>query len=158
MNFIDGEQIEALLDIKDCIGLMRETLIELAEGRAQQVLRTVLPLEGGNMLGIMPAVIGAKNIAGASAARRAEERFEGLGSLVGFVGKVAAELSEQADLRVSRYFPGRVYVGGITLDAGSYSVTVNYYGNRGSIISSEKQENVLVQANKLNLVEFICLW
>jgi len=61
-------------------------LIELAEGNAQQVLRTVLPLEGGNMLGIMPAVVGAKNIAGAKIITVCPGNFQkGLASHQGLV-------------------------------------------------------------------------
>jgi len=64
MIFIDGKQVEALLDMESCIGLMRETLVDLAEGRALQVLRMLLPLEGGNLLGVMPGAILPKNVAG----------------------------------------------------------------------------------------------
>jgi len=64
MKFIEKKQVEALLDMKTCIGLMRETLIDLAEGRALQVLRMLMPIEGGNILGVMPAAILSKNLAG----------------------------------------------------------------------------------------------
>jgi hypothetical protein len=76
--------------------------------------------------------------------------------LVGVVGKVSNELTEQADLRASRYFPGAAYVGGITLEPGVYSFTVNYYGNRG-LLESVKKQNVRIDANRLNLVEVVCL-
>ena len=98
----------------------------------------------------------SKALAGAGAAMAVEEKAEGWGSVVGAVGRVAADLSEQADLRISRYFPGSAHVGGINLDPGVYSITVNYYGPLG-LIASDKQDNIIVQANKLNLAEFICL-
>jgi hypothetical protein len=47
-------------------------------------------------------------------------------------------------------------VGGINLEPGIYTVTVNYYGNRG-LVRSETQDNVRVMENKLNLKEFVCL-
>ena len=98
----------------------------------------------------------AKTIASAGAAKAAEERAEGLGFVIGLLGKIASDVSEQADLRMSRYFPGRAYVGGINLDPGIYSMTVNYYGNRG-LIASDQESNVLVEAGKLNLMKFVCL-
>jgi hypothetical protein len=70
--------------------------------------------------------------------------------------QVGTELSEQADLRLSRYFPAKAYIGGITLEPGTYSFSINYYAANGRIISSEKK-TMDIQANKLNLVEAICL-
>ncbi|MCL2006664.1 MAG: ornithine cyclodeaminase family protein [Treponema sp.] len=64
MKFFDSTQVEALLDMEGCIKLMKETLIDLTEGRATQILRTVIPLGGGNLLGLMPSSISSKNLAG----------------------------------------------------------------------------------------------
>jgi ornithine cyclodeaminase len=64
MKFIDREQVEALLDMKSCIVLMRKALIDLAEGNAKQALRMAMPLGGGNFLGLMPSSMASKNIAG----------------------------------------------------------------------------------------------
>jgi hypothetical protein len=80
----------------------------------------------------------------------------GWGSLFSFIGRIAADISERADVRMSRYFPGYAYVGAINLEPGVYSLTVNYYGPDG-LIGSGRQENVLVEAGKLNLTEFVCL-
>jgi hypothetical protein len=71
--------------------------------------------------------------------------------------QVMAEATEQADLRVSRYFPGKAYVGGITLDPGVYSVTVNYYAGNGRLIAAYSQGQVEIRANVLNLTEAVCL-
>jgi hypothetical protein len=68
-----------------------------------------------------------------------------------------AEATERADLRISRYFPGKAYVGGITLDPGRYSVTVNYYAANGRLIASYSQEPVEIRANAVNLTEAVCL-
>ncbi|MDR2634264.1 MAG: hypothetical protein LBC51_11695 [Treponema sp.] len=70
--------------------------------------------------------------------------------------QVFAEASEQADLRLSRYFPAKAYVGGITLDPGTYAFTTYYYGANGKRLASF--ENTLtVRADRLNLVEVVCL-
>ncbi|MDR0525756.1 MAG: hypothetical protein LBG90_07790 [Spirochaetaceae bacterium] len=71
--------------------------------------------------------------------------------------QVLAETSEQADLRISRYFPGKVYIGGLTVDPGVYSVTVNYYAKNGALLASFTQEKMYIRENKLNLMETVCL-
>jgi hypothetical protein len=76
--------------------------------------------------------------------------------LVGAIGKVSNELSEQADLRASRYFPGTAYVGGVTLEPGVYSFTVNYYGD-GGLLESVRKQNVRIDAGRLNMAEAVCL-
>jgi hypothetical protein len=70
--------------------------------------------------------------------------------------QIFAEASEKADLRISRYFPAKAYVGGITLDPGLYSYSIIYYsGNR--VVDSYRQENVPLRAGGLNLAEAACL-
>ena len=77
-----------------------------------------------------------------------------LGSLA---GQVAAEASEQADLRMSRYIPAMAYVGGITVDPGIYDIQVTYYSQSGSVLARYAREDVLIESGALNLQEFICL-
>jgi hypothetical protein len=67
-----------------------------------------------------------------------------------------AEASEKADLRISRYFPAKAYVGGITLDPGLYSYSIIYYSG-GKVVDSYRQENVQIRAGALNLAEAACL-
>ncbi len=71
--------------------------------------------------------------------------------------QIYAEASEQADLRMSRYFPSQALVGGINLAPGSYSFTVNYYDSANRLVQSRRFENVEVKAKKLNLVEAVCI-
>jgi hypothetical protein len=92
----------------------------------------------------------------AGLAKTAEEREEGLGVLVGALGAAASAVSEQADVRIARYFPSYAHVGGINLDPGIYSVRVNYRGTAG-LVGTEIRENVRVSEGRLNLTEFICL-
>jgi hypothetical protein len=91
----------------------------------------------------------------------ASDRAEGRAGLLLFILSVGAqamaEVTERADLRVSRYFPGKAYVGGITLDPGVYSVTVNYYAGNGRLIAAYSREPVEIRANTLNLTEAACL-
>jgi hypothetical protein len=97
-----------------------------------------------------------KASASAGFANVAEEKAEGLGAFVGLLGRAVSEATEKADTRASRYFPACAFVGGINLEPGIYSVTINYYGTNG-LIGTSRQENLLVRENNLNLTEFICL-
>jgi hypothetical protein len=95
-------------------------------------------------------------VADITAVETTRKRGEGAGLLVALAARTAMDISERADTRMSRYIPGRAYIGGINLDPGTYSVIINYYhGN--SIISSEKYNDVIVKQNGLNLLESVNL-
>jgi hypothetical protein len=65
--------------------------------------------------------------------------------------KAALNASEGADLRMGKYLPGKAFVGGINLDPGSYTVTVQF-------ASGVKEEiQVDVKADGLNLIDAVCL-
>jgi hypothetical protein len=95
--------------------------------------------------------VAVKAIAGEVAAQAAEKAAGGYGSLVSFGSKLVADASESADIRLSRYIPGKAYVGGITLDPGSYDVTFTF-SNGDTVV-----ETIDVKAGKTNLVEAVNL-
>ncbi|MDR1278440.1 MAG: hypothetical protein LBK02_06790 [Treponema sp.] len=65
----------------------------------------------------------------------------------GLGAKKIADVSEKADIRAGRYLPGKAFVGGITLDPGSYDVTFTF-SNGDTVVKT-----INVAANKTNLVE-----
>ena len=71
--------------------------------------------------------------------------------------QIYAEASEQADLRMSRYFPSKASVAGINLDPGVYSYNVEYYDLSGTLIHSSRFLDQNIRANALNLSEVICI-
>ena len=77
--------------------------------------------------------------------------------MLGLISSVATEFSERADVRTSRYFPARASVAGITLDPGTYTLSVNYYGSNGTLVAAQRAEQFVIAADKLNLVESVCL-
>jgi len=91
----------------------------------------------------------------ATLAHVAGKNNEGLGGLVGIIGLIFTAASENADTRLSRYFPNHALVGGINLNPGIYNVMVNFYGSGGIVYSERKEVNV--RERGLNLEEFICL-
>ncbi|MDR0568456.1 MAG: hypothetical protein LBG87_04555 [Spirochaetaceae bacterium] len=105
----------------------------------------------GSLKGVTSSVLGA-------AAEEMDNSAAGLAlSILSLGAQVFAEASEQADLRGSRYFPAKVYVGGITVDPGVYSVTINYYAKNGALLASFTEDQIHIRENKLNLVEAVCL-
>jgi hypothetical protein len=99
--------------------------------------------------------------AGSSVMGAAANDVDGISGLVlglsSIAAQVYAEASEQADLRVSRYFPARAYVGGINLPPGRYSFSIKYYNRYGKEIASIRHEGMNISENKLNLVQAVCL-
>lgn len=77
--------------------------------------------------------------------------------LLSLGSQVLAETSEQADLRMSRYYPAKALVGGITLAPGIYSFTVNYYNVSKKLVHSVRFKDVNVKTGELNLLEAICI-
>jgi hypothetical protein len=77
--------------------------------------------------------------------------------LGGIFAQIFAEASERADLRSSRYFPAKAYIAGVTLKAGTYNFSINYYNARGNIIGTFEHKNTTVALGELNLIEAYCL-
>jgi len=78
------------------------------------------------------------------------------GLAAAIAGKAAADATEKADIRMSRYIPDKAYIGGINLDPGTYNITVHYYsGSR--IVAKDERRGVMVRANAANLIETISL-
>jgi hypothetical protein len=77
-------------------------------------------------------------------------------SILSLGTQIFAEASEHADLRVSRYFPGKAYVGALNVKPGTYSFSVHYYA--GSMVAATRRfEDIVIQQNILNLMEVVCL-
>lgn len=64
MQFFDKNQVNELLDMAGCIGLMRDTLADYSSGKTIQVLRTAMPLAPKKILGMMPSANTNLGIAG----------------------------------------------------------------------------------------------
>jgi hypothetical protein len=92
-----------------------------------------------------------------SAANESEGNTSLVFSILSLGNKIFSEASERADLRISRFFPARAWVGGLNLPPGVYSFTVNYLDSQGKVIASFREEDIDVRENKLNLKEEICL-
>ncbi|MBP3965326.1 ornithine cyclodeaminase family protein [Paenibacillus lignilyticus] len=65
MLVITQNEVKELLTMQDCIGIMEEVLADLATGQAVQSLRSVVPVRGGNLMGLMPAYLKREEKVGA---------------------------------------------------------------------------------------------
>jgi hypothetical protein len=92
----------------------------------------------------------------AAAERRDDNTRLALG-ILGILTQIFAEATEQADLRMSRYFPARAWAGGINLEPGVYSFQVNYYGHSGRPLVSLRFDDMEIREGALNLTEAVCL-
>jgi len=76
-------------------------------------------------------------------------------ALAGLTAQAAADAGEKADIRTSRFFPSKAWVTGVTLDPGTYTITVIFYSG-GAALKQDEYE-LEIKTNVLNLVESFCL-
>lgn len=98
-----------------------------------------------------------KGIAGQRAGQAMREAGSGslFGMAAGLAGSIATDIaldaSEQADLRISRYFPAYAHVGEWDLPAGEYEIAVEYYQGT-SRVHVDQIGTVKVDRNSPNLI------
>jgi len=95
---------------------------------------------------------------GLFAAKRKQEMEKQIDNpLLGFAARLATDLAvdatENADLRLSRFFPGKASVSSIKLSTGVHSVEIQYYGRNGQVLYSDNIGEVNISPDKLNFVE-----
>jgi uncharacterized protein len=66
---------------------------------------------------------------------------------------VGSDISENADLRCSRFLPGKIYVGDFELPPGQYNIRIDYLDSYGAVIKSDTISDYKVGRNKLNLLK-----
>jgi hypothetical protein len=77
----------------------------------------------------------------------------GWGELTRAITGAVVDISENADLRLSRYFPAKALVGEYLLDPGSYHLVIRYYSLDGRLLHSDDKGSINVGADSLNLYE-----
>ena len=96
-------------------------------------------------------------IKGLAAEQAKQEMTKNMDSGLGFFTRLAADLlvdqTENADLRVSRFFPSEVAIREIHLDEGTYTVRIKYYGTGGRLLHTDERTDLHLKANQLNVLE-----
>ncbi|MGE0045537.1 MAG: ornithine cyclodeaminase family protein [Hyphomonadaceae bacterium] len=86
MRFIDRGEVARRLTYEVCIPIVRAAMIALSRGETKQVLRSIVPLTDGRMLGVMPGAMGPHSVFGAKLISVFSENFsKGLPSHQGVV-------------------------------------------------------------------------
>lgn len=65
MLVINQNEVQQLLSMASCIHIMEQVLIDLANGKAVQHLRSVFPIQKGNVMGLMPGYLQNQSVTGA---------------------------------------------------------------------------------------------
>ena len=65
LKYMTEKEVNSLLDMKTCIGLMNNVFTAFAEGKMENKLRSVFPVDAGKVFGIMPAIIPTEDVCGA---------------------------------------------------------------------------------------------
>lgn len=80
-----------------------------------------------------------------------------IASIFGLFGQLATEVTERADVRVSRYFPGAAHTGSMILPPGVYDLQIDFCSAKGIALSSVRIEDFAAKSgNALNLAESCC--
>jgi hypothetical protein len=80
-----------------------------------------------------------------------------LGLLAGFTTDVAVDVSENADLRISRFFPGYASIADLELPPGEYQIVVQYFDRYNNIVHQNDLGKVNINPGQLNILESFCL-
>ena len=65
LKYLNERQVNSMLDMKTCIGLMKDVFNAFASGKMENKLRSLFPVDAGKVFGIMPAVIPTEDVCGA---------------------------------------------------------------------------------------------
>ncbi|MEI5906877.1 ornithine cyclodeaminase family protein [Bacillus spongiae] len=64
MLFINQEQVKQMLSMEKCITIMEKVLVDLSNGETVQPLRTAIPVNQNNLLGLMPGILKKEEVVG----------------------------------------------------------------------------------------------
>ncbi|MCB5230677.1 MAG: hypothetical protein WCX83_02775 [Candidatus Cloacimonas sp.] len=94
-----------------------------------------------------------KGVVAEKAKEEMKKKNEGFaGMLLGLAADIAVDISENADLRTSRFLPNEVYVGEVELDSGVYNIRIDYLDSYGRLIHSHRKEGYEVKNNPMNMI------
>jgi uncharacterized protein len=97
-----------------------------------------------------------KGVAAQKQKKKLEANNPGLaGKLMSWGTSAAVDLTENADLRISRFFPGDAMILELDLTPGHHFFKVNYYDEKGVIIHSENLGEKDIKPDGLNLLETV---
>jgi len=66
---------------------------------------------------------------------------------------VAVDATENADLRISRFFPAKALIGEIEVESGIHNIKVEYYSQNGTLLFIDNIGEKEIRKSGLNLIE-----
>lgn len=133
--------------------------------KQSEILKTIehLDLVAQEVYKVKEPIIYARTIVRASlkaaatnaASKEIEEENELLGQAFNFLGKVAQEATEKADLRSWQTMPGKSHGIVLKLPNGVHTIEIEYLASNGLVLHSEIQEVEVNSQSDLKLIESI---
>jgi len=95
-----------------------------------------------------------KGIAAAQAQRAAAEKWgEPNAWIAGLLAGIGVSVTENADLRISRFFPAEAYTAELELSPGIHQIAVVYFGANGTVLYTDNLGAVEIRRSGVNLIE-----
>lgn len=96
-------------------------------------------------------------VKGLAAEQAKQQMTKDMGGGMAFFARLATDLAvdqtENADLRMSRFFPAEAAIRELHLDEGVYDIRINYYNSTGNLLYADERTGVRLDAGQLNVLE-----
>lgn len=171
LDIIDWEDMEAGYHFKFDLPYMDLIGTDVAKIKVfinDQMVEEMIPLESMEQVAfvtykIKEPLIYLKTITrtvvkGLLAEKAKQEMVNQLGdNLFGKIAMVATDVgvdaTENADLRISRFFPAKAFVGNVMLNKGLYNIRINYYDHNNKLVYSDIRNEQRITKDGLLLFE-----
>ena len=85
---------------------------------------------------------------------KVEKNYGGVvGKLTSLALSATSDATENADLRVSRYFPQKAFIAEVELEPGIHNLKVQYFNENERLIFTDYFPNISIKKNSLNIFE-----
>ena len=102
---------------------------------------------------VLRALAKAVGVAIYDAVAQQDDKVTAAEELLGFIFRVAQDVSERADVRSTHYLPAEAWVGSFDLPAGVYDLEISFLNASGRVLHTVFLPNQEVRADGLNLSE-----
>lgn len=149
--FSDGTQfsLERIEDISaiamDAFRLKQQYIV------TKTIARSLAKTAGTAIIDISTDVM-----ASSASSQEEAQRIEFFGTLAGIASRIFGEASEQADVRISHFYPSLAWIGGAYLFPGTYDAHIIYRDQKGKVLYEQSLAQVVIGTSSPHLVESIC--
>ncbi|OQY35362.1 MAG: hypothetical protein B6241_02405 [Spirochaetaceae bacterium 4572_59] len=151
---LQGSSVDRIDLLVDGVPVKEIPLFEDIESIAQEIFLIKQPFTVGKTI-IRAVIKGALKEKGKEEINNQMSGSVGgmlAGALLGIAADVAVDATENADLRISHYFPAQAHAVDVALTPGNHSVQLEYYSG-ASLVFRDNVGLVYLEEGKLNFVE-----